>query len=112
MRWFIGVGGALLGVVIAVGITLAANTLTSQSVGLSDEPLTAGAALAPAAPSELPAEPEADEGEKPGSLVPDDRHGDGVDDERNDHGSYDGEDSDRDDSEDSDSDDSGSDSYD
>ncbi len=38
---------ALLGVVLAAGVTLAASRLTSERVGLSAEPLDAGQALAP-----------------------------------------------------------------
>jgi hypothetical protein len=38
---------ALAGLLVAVGVTTAATTLTSQRVGLQDEPLDAGAALAP-----------------------------------------------------------------
>ena len=39
---------ALAGILIAAGITLAASSLSSQHVGLSAEPLTAGERLVPA----------------------------------------------------------------
>jgi len=48
MRW---VGLALLGVLIAVGVAVAASGLVSQQIGLASEPITAGDALAPAARS-------------------------------------------------------------
>jgi hypothetical protein len=38
---------ALLGLVLAAGISLAASRLSSQHIGLSAEPLTAGEGLAP-----------------------------------------------------------------
>jgi hypothetical protein len=38
---------ALLGLVLAAGISLAASRLSSQHIGLSSEPLTAGEGLAP-----------------------------------------------------------------
>jgi hypothetical protein len=38
---------ALLGIVLAAGISLAASRLSSQHIGLSAEPLTAGEGLAP-----------------------------------------------------------------
>jgi hypothetical protein len=44
MRW---VGLALLGVAIAVGVSIAASGLVSQQIGLASEPITAGDALAP-----------------------------------------------------------------
>ena len=46
MRW---VGLALLGVAIAVGVSIAASGLVSQQIGLASEPITAGDALAPRA---------------------------------------------------------------
>lgn len=46
MRW---VGLALLGVAIAVGVSIAASGLVSQQIGLASEPITAGDALAPQA---------------------------------------------------------------
>jgi hypothetical protein len=39
---------ALLGLVVAAGVSLAASRLSSQHIGLSSEPLTAGEQLAPA----------------------------------------------------------------
>jgi hypothetical protein len=41
-------GLALLGVVIAVAVTMVASDLSSQSIGISEEPVTAGEELAPA----------------------------------------------------------------
>jgi hypothetical protein len=38
---------ALLGIVLAAGISLAASRLSSQHIGLSSEPLTAGEGLSP-----------------------------------------------------------------
>ena len=38
---------ALLGLVVAAGVSLAASRLSSQHIGLSSEPLTAGQRLAP-----------------------------------------------------------------
>ncbi len=46
MRW---VALALLGVLIAVGVSIAASGLVSQQIGLASEPITAGDALAPQA---------------------------------------------------------------
>ena len=40
---------ALLGLVVAAGVTAAASRLSTQHVGLSSEPLSAGERLAPAA---------------------------------------------------------------
>ncbi len=40
---------ALLGLVLAAGISLAASRLSSQHIGLSSEPLTAGEGLVPSA---------------------------------------------------------------
>jgi hypothetical protein len=40
---------AIAGLLVAVGVTTAATTLTSQRVGLEAEPLDAGDSLAPAA---------------------------------------------------------------
>ena len=45
---------ALLGLVIAAGASYAASRLTSQSPGLSSEPLTAGEALVPRAATRTP----------------------------------------------------------
>jgi hypothetical protein len=44
--WFLG---ALAGVILAAGISYAASSLSTQRVGLSAEPPTAGAELAPRA---------------------------------------------------------------
>jgi hypothetical protein len=46
--WFLG---ALAGVVLAAGVTYAASSLSTPSVGLSAEPPSAGADLAPRATS-------------------------------------------------------------
>jgi hypothetical protein len=49
---------AVLGLVVAVAITLAASQLSSQHVGLSGEPLSAGEQLVPRAqPSTAPRRP-------------------------------------------------------
>lgn len=45
---------ALLGLVLAAGITLAASSLTSQHVGLSGEPANAGDTLVPRLASTIP----------------------------------------------------------
>ena len=45
----------ILGVALAAGLALAADRITNQPVGLSDEPITAGEALAPPAPRASPA---------------------------------------------------------
>lgn len=42
---------ALGGLLVAVGVTTAATSLTSQRVGISSEPLDAGESLAPVATS-------------------------------------------------------------
>ena len=42
---------ALVGVLLAVALTMAASELTSQRIGLQDEPLSAGNELAPARPA-------------------------------------------------------------
>lgn len=48
IRW---VGLALLGLLIAAGVSIAASGLASQQIGLASEPISAGDALAPQAPS-------------------------------------------------------------
>jgi hypothetical protein len=48
MRWL---GLALLGILIAAGISIAASRLASQQIGLASQPISAGDALAPAAPA-------------------------------------------------------------
>ena len=45
---------AVAGILIAAGVTLAASSLSSQSIGLSAEPLTAGQSLAPARDAATP----------------------------------------------------------
>jgi hypothetical protein len=45
IRW---VGLALLGILIAAGVSVAASRLASQQIGLASEPISAGDALAPA----------------------------------------------------------------
>jgi outer membrane biosynthesis protein TonB len=44
-RWL---GLALLGIVIAAGVSIAASSLASRQIGLASEPISAGDALAPA----------------------------------------------------------------
>jgi hypothetical protein len=44
IRW---AGLALLGVLIAAGVSIAASSLASQQIGLASEPVSAGDALAP-----------------------------------------------------------------
>ncbi|HEY7255718.1 MAG TPA: hypothetical protein VH476_03455, partial [Solirubrobacterales bacterium] len=46
LRW---AGLALLGIVIAAGISVAASRLASRQIGLASEPISAGDSLAPAA---------------------------------------------------------------
>jgi len=48
-------GLALLGLAVAVGISFAASSLSSQSIGISEEPLSAGQELAPARTVTAPA---------------------------------------------------------
>src|SRR5215208_4639060 len=43
--WFVG---ALAGVVLAAGVTYAASSLSTQRIGISSEPASAGQDLAPA----------------------------------------------------------------
>lgn len=45
VRWL---GLALLGILIAAGVSIAASRLASQQIGLASEPISAGDALAPA----------------------------------------------------------------
>ncbi len=45
LRW---VGLALLGILIAAGVSVAASSLASRQIGLASEPISAGDALAPA----------------------------------------------------------------
>jgi hypothetical protein len=45
-----GIVAAVLGLALAAGITLAASQLSSQQIGLSGEPLSAGAELVPRQP--------------------------------------------------------------
>jgi hypothetical protein len=55
---FAWIVAAVLGLVVAVAITLAASQLSSQRVGLSGEPLSAGDQLVPRAqPSTAPRRP-------------------------------------------------------
>ena len=46
LRW---VGLALLGILVAVGVAIAASSLASREIGLASEPIDAGQALAPRA---------------------------------------------------------------
>jgi hypothetical protein len=46
VRWL---GLALLGILIAAGVSIAASRLASQQIGLASEPISAGDALAPVA---------------------------------------------------------------
>ena len=46
LRWL---GLALLGILIAAGVSIAASSLASQQIGLASQPIGAGDALAPAA---------------------------------------------------------------
>jgi hypothetical protein len=46
LRWL---GLALLGILIAAGVSIAASSLASQQIGLASQPISAGDALAPAA---------------------------------------------------------------
>lgn len=48
IRW---VALALLGLLIAAGVSIAASSLVSQQIGLASEPISAGDALAPKASS-------------------------------------------------------------
>src|SRR5690349_7047045 len=49
---------AVAGVLVVAGVTAAASTLSTQSVGLSSEPLTAGEELAPTTtPTPTPRKP-------------------------------------------------------
>ena len=50
MRTLAWILGALAGVVLAAGVTYAASSLSTQSIGLSSEPVSAGDDLAPQAP--------------------------------------------------------------
>jgi septal ring-binding cell division protein DamX len=43
--------GALAGVVLAAGVTYAASSLSTQRIGISSEPVSAGQELAPKAPA-------------------------------------------------------------
>jgi hypothetical protein len=52
--WFLG---ALAGVVLAAGVSYAASSLSTQRVGLSAEPPSAGADLAPRATATATAKP-------------------------------------------------------
>jgi hypothetical protein len=54
LLWFLG---ALAGVVLAAGVTYAASSLSTQQVGLSAEPPSAGADLAPTATATPTAKP-------------------------------------------------------
>lgn len=54
-RWAGVVALALLGLALTAGITLAANSLVSQPIGLSSEPATVGDSLAPASQQVAPA---------------------------------------------------------
>ncbi|HEX3324503.1 MAG TPA: hypothetical protein VHR65_05125 [Solirubrobacterales bacterium] len=46
LRWL---GLALLGILIAAGVSIAASSLASQQIGLASQPISAGDSLAPAA---------------------------------------------------------------
>lgn len=73
---------ALLGLALAVGLTVATSSLTNQAVGLSDEPLTAGEQLAVPTPTPRAAEqppqrtPTPTPSPSPAPTVDDDRGGD------------------------------------
>jgi hypothetical protein len=79
MRKAVTIAVALLGLAAAVGITVAANSLTRQPVGLSNEPLTAGEQLAvptsstPRAPERRPAPKPSTTSTSPRPTVTDDR---------------------------------------
>ncbi len=67
LLWFVG---ALAGVVLAAGVTYAASSLSTQRIGLSSEPASAGQDLAPArtetptpTPTPTPRQEEAQEAE-------------------------------------------------
>lgn len=45
LRWL---GLALLGILIAAGVSISASSLASQQIGLASQPISAGDALAPA----------------------------------------------------------------
>ena len=47
VRW---AGLALLGLLVAAGVSIAAGSLASQQIGLASEPISAGDSLAPQAP--------------------------------------------------------------
>lgn len=62
---------AVLGLALAAGITLAASQLSSQRIGLSGEPLSAGDELVPRAPATKPSagEPSGDDRTRTGTQA-------------------------------------------
>ncbi len=55
MKLLLWILGALAGVVLAAGVTYAASSLSTQRIGISSEPVSAGRELAPrAAPTATP----------------------------------------------------------
>ena len=50
MRKLLWILGAFAGVVLAAGVTYAASSLSTQRIGISSEPASAGQDLAPARP--------------------------------------------------------------
>ena len=68
---------AVAGVLVVAGVTAAASTLSTQSVGLSSEPLTAGDRLAPTAtPTATPRKRKRTATPTPTPTVVDDHGGD------------------------------------
>jgi hypothetical protein len=63
---------ALVGLLVAVAVTTAATSLTSQRVGLQSEPLDAGDALAPQPRRTRTPEPTADPTPSPSATEDDD----------------------------------------
>ena len=67
VRWL---GLALLGILIAAGVSIAASRLASQQIGLASEPISAGDALAPHARSRPPRHPGHSRRTAPARLPP------------------------------------------
>ena len=57
MKLLLWILGALAGVVLAAGVTYAASSLSTQRIGISSEPVSAGQELAPKATATRTATP-------------------------------------------------------
>ncbi len=80
MRRILGIVGlALVGLAVAVGVTMTTSSLSSQTIGISGEPITAGQELAVPERSPAPPPPRATDTQPRTVETPDDRSSDDRD---------------------------------